>query len=40
MELPQEVEMLLGLLTYGAGVEGPEEVLRQLDTKELMLSGQ
>uniref|UniRef100_A0A3P8QSG5 Sulfide:quinone oxidoreductase, mitochondrial n=1 Tax=Astatotilapia calliptera TaxID=8154 RepID=A0A3P8QSG5_ASTCA len=33
-QLPQEVEALLGLLGYGAGVEEPGEVLCQVNTKE------
>ena len=32
---PQDVEALLGFLGYGAGVEGPCEVLRDVDTEEL-----
>ncbi|KAI4878000.1 hypothetical protein NFI96_012190, partial [Prochilodus magdalenae] len=32
---PQEVEALLGFLGYGAGVEGPREVLRDVDAEEL-----
>lgn len=33
-QLPQEVETLLGLLSYGAGVERPGVVLGQVGTKE------
>lgn len=30
----QSVEMLLGVLSYGTGVEGPGEILRQVESKE------
>lgn len=30
----QEVETLLAILSYGAGVKGSGEVLRQVNTKE------
>lgn len=33
-QLPQEAETLLGLRSYGTIVEGPGEVLHQVDTKE------
>ena len=35
LQSPQEVESPLGSLSYGVGVEGPGEVLYDVDTKEL-----
>lgn len=37
MKSPQEVETLLGLLGDGAGVDGPHEVLLDVNTKGLSL---
>lgn len=36
-QLAQEVETLLALLSYGAGVKGSGEVHRQVNTKEMGL---